>query len=67
MSAPLLDTVPYKHSSSIWSVADNTLTSLREALSTGGYGPVTSLAEKAVVSCVPHPLCRRRRFGAQSH
>jgi hypothetical protein len=66
MSAQLLDTVPYKHSSSIWSVADNTLTSFREALLTTGYGPVTSLAQKAVVSCVPHPPCRCRCFGAQS-
>lgn len=55
MSAQLLNDVPYTHTSSIWSFADNTLTSIREALLTAGYGPVTTLAEKAVVSYVPHP------------
>jgi len=54
MSAQLLDDVPYKHASSIWSFADNTLTSVRETLLTAGYGPMTTLAEKAVVSCVPY-------------
>jgi len=66
MSAQLLDTVPYKHTSSIWSIADNTFTSFRETLLTAGYGPMTSLAEKAVVSCVPHPPCCRRCYGAHS-
>ena len=50
MSSQLLDDVPHKHPSSIWSVADNTLTLVREAVLTAGYGPLTTLAEKAVVS-----------------
>jgi cyclopropane-fatty-acyl-phospholipid synthase len=49
MSSQLLD-VPHKHPSSIWSFADNTLTLAREAVLTAGYGPLTTLAEKAVVS-----------------
>ena len=49
MSSQLLD-VPHKHPSSIWSFADNTLTLVREAVLTAGYGPLTTLAEKAVVS-----------------
>jgi hypothetical protein len=52
MSSQLLD-VPYKHRSSIWSFADNTLTRVREAVLTAGYGPLTTLAEKAVVSYEP--------------
>jgi hypothetical protein len=49
MSSQLLD-VPHKHPSSIWSFADNTLTLVREAVLTAGYVPLTTLAEKAVVS-----------------
>jgi hypothetical protein len=52
MSSQLLD-VPHKHPSSIWSFADNTLTLVREAVLTAGYGPLTALAEKAVVSYEP--------------
>ena len=52
MSSQLLD-VPHKHPSSIWSFADNTLTLVREAVLTAGYGPLTTLAEKAVVSYEP--------------
>lgn len=52
MSSQLLD-VPRKHPSSIWSFADNTLTLVREAVLTAGYGPLTTLAEKAVVSYEP--------------
>jgi cyclopropane-fatty-acyl-phospholipid synthase len=51
MSSQLLD-VPHKHPSSIWSFADNTLTLLREAVLTAGYVPLTTLAEKAVLSYV---------------
>ena len=51
MSSQLLD-VPYKHSSSIWSFADNALTATCEAVLTAGYSPVTNLAEKAMVSYV---------------
>ena len=51
MSSQLLD-VPYKHSSSIWSLADNALTATCEAVLTAGYAPVTNLAEKAMVSYV---------------
>ena len=56
MSSQLLD-FPYKHSSSILSFADNTLTAVREAILTAGYGPMTNLAEKAVVSYVFHLSC----------
>lgn len=49
MSSQLLD-VPHKHPSSIWSFADNTLSLVREAVLTAGYVPLTTLAEKAVVS-----------------
>jgi hypothetical protein len=52
MSSQLLD-VHHKHPSSIWSFADNTLTLVREAVLTAGYGPLTTLAEKAVVSYEP--------------
>jgi hypothetical protein len=52
MSSQLLD-VPHKHPSSIWSFADNSLTFLRETVLTAGYGPLTTLAEKAVTSYVP--------------
>ena len=52
MSSQLLD-VPHRHPSSIWSFADNTLTFVREAVLTAGYGPLTTLAEKAVVSYEP--------------
>lgn len=52
MSSQLLD-VPHKHPSSIWSFADNTLTLVRETVLTAGYGPLTTLAEKAVVSYEP--------------
>ena len=52
MSSQLLDS-PRKHRSSIWSFADNTLTLVREAVLTAGYGPLTTLAEKAVVSYEP--------------
>jgi hypothetical protein len=52
MSSQLLD-VSHKHPSSIWSFADNTLTLVREAVLTAGYGPLTTLAEKAVVSYEP--------------
>ena len=67
MSSQLLD-VPYKHSASIWSFVDNTLTAVREAALTTGYAPMTSLAEKAMVSYVSHLsthaccLCQRRLF-----
>ena len=52
MSSQLLD-VPHKHPSSIWSFADDALTLVREAVLTAGYGPLTTLAEKAVVSYEP--------------
>ena len=52
MSSQLLD-VPHKYPFSLWSFADNTLTLVREAVLTAGYGPLTTLAEKAVVSYVP--------------
>ena len=52
MSSQLLDDVPHKHPSSIWSFADNTVTLVCEALLTAGYVPLTTLAEKAVVSYV---------------
>lgn len=55
MSSQLLD-VPHRHPSSIWSFADNTLTLIREAVLTAGYGPLTTLAEKAVVSYEPPSL-----------
>ena len=38
------------YTSSIWSFADNTLTLVREAVLTAGYRPLTTLAEKSVVS-----------------
>ena len=50
MSSQILDDIPHKHPSSIWSFADNTLTLVREAVLTAGYAPLTTLAEKAVVS-----------------
>jgi len=56
MSSQLLD-VPYKHSSSIWSFVDNTLNAVREAVLTAGYGPMTNLAEKVMVSYVSHFSC----------
>ena len=52
MSSQLLG-VPHKYPFSLWSFADNTLTLVREAVLTAGYGPLTTLAEKAVVSYVP--------------
>lgn len=55
MSSQLLD-VPHRHPSSIWSFVDNTLTLIREAVLTAGYGPLTTLAEKAVVSYEPPSL-----------
>ena len=50
MSSQLLD-VPHEHPTSIWSFADNALTLAREAVLTAGYAPLTSRAEKVVVSC----------------
>jgi hypothetical protein len=52
MSSQLLD-VPHKHPSSIWSFADNTFALAREAVLRAGYRPLTTLAEKAVVSYEP--------------
>ncbi|KAF8488661.1 cyclopropane-fatty-acyl-phospholipid synthase [Russula emetica] len=61
MSSQLLD-VPHKHPSSIWSFADNTLTLVREAVLTAGYGPLTTLAEKAVVSVLRNISVGRLRI-----
>ncbi|KAH9992023.1 S-adenosyl-L-methionine-dependent methyltransferase [Russula vinacea] len=61
MSSQLLD-VPHKHPSSIWSFADNTLTLLREAVLTAGYVPLTTLAEKAVLSVLRNITIGRLRI-----
>ena len=53
MSSQLLD-VPHKHPLSVWSLADNALTLLRETVLTAGYVPLTTLAEKAVTSYEPY-------------
>ena len=55
MTSRLLD-VPHKHPSSIWSFADSILTLVCEAVLTAGYVPLTTLAEKAVVSYASSPL-----------
>ncbi|KAI0269931.1 cyclopropane-fatty-acyl-phospholipid synthase [Gloeopeniophorella convolvens] len=61
MSAQLLDTV-HKHPSSLWSAADNALGFVREKVFTTSYGPVASLAEKAVVSTLRRITVGRLRI-----
>ncbi|KAH9977579.1 cyclopropane-fatty-acyl-phospholipid synthase [Russula compacta] len=61
MTSQLLD-VPHKHPSSIWSFADNILTTARESVLTAGYVSLTTLAEKAVVSVLRNITIGRLRI-----
>jgi cyclopropane-fatty-acyl-phospholipid synthase len=55
MTSSQLLNVSYKHPSSFWSFADKTLTLIQESVLTVSSTSLTTLAEKAVVSCAFHP------------